>query len=92
MDLEDAIVCTYELAGAFPIQDAARIVAAEQTTGTWTDVKTAPKSVEERLAGHVVSTDPRTNLARIRSSPGTSSAWAASPAPAGWTSNSPARS
>lgn len=65
MDLGDAIVCTYELAGAFPLRDAARIVAAEQTTGTWTEVKTAPKSVEKRLAGRVVSVDEGTRQAKI---------------------------
>lgn len=65
MDLDDAIVCTYELAGAFPLRDAARIVAAEQTTGTWTEVKTAPKSVEKRLAGRVVSVDDKTSSAKV---------------------------
>ncbi|HEX9816018.1 MAG TPA: RuBisCO large subunit C-terminal-like domain-containing protein, partial [Candidatus Thermoplasmatota archaeon] len=65
MDLDDAIVCTYELAGAFPLRDAARIVAAEQTTGTWTEVKTAPKSVEKRLAGRVVSVDDNTSTAKV---------------------------
>jgi ribulose-bisphosphate carboxylase large chain len=65
VDLEDAIVCTYELAGAFPLRDAARIVAAEQTTGTWTAVKTAPKSVEKRLAGRVLSVDEATKTAKV---------------------------
>ena len=66
MDLnEDMIICTYELAGAFPLKDAARIVAAEQTTGTWTEVRTAPKSVEQRLASRVVSVDEETNRARV---------------------------
>lgn len=65
MDLDDAVVCTYELRGSFPLRDAARILAAEQTTGTWTEVRTAPKSVEERLSGRVVEIDEASHRARI---------------------------
>lgn len=65
MDLDDQVVCTYELDGGFPLKDAARVLAAEQTTGTWTEVRTAPKSVEERLGGRVLSVDKKRKTARI---------------------------
>ncbi|MBI2077072.1 MAG: ribulose 1,5-bisphosphate carboxylase [Euryarchaeota archaeon] len=59
------MVGTYELAGEFPLKDAARVLAAEQTTGTWTEVRTAPKSFEERLAGRVVDVDSKSGTARV---------------------------
>lgn len=65
MDLEDFVVCTYELAGEFPLEDSARVLAAEQTTGTWTKVNTAPKSVEKRLGGCVIGVDKKRGLARV---------------------------
>ena len=65
MDLDSFVIGTYELAGEFPLQDAARVLAAEQTTGTWTEVRTAPKSVEERLAGRVVDVDAKKQTARV---------------------------
>ena len=65
MDLDHLVVATYELAGEFPLRDAARVLAAEQTTGTWTEVRTAPKSVEERLAGRVLGVDEKKQTARV---------------------------
>jgi ribulose-bisphosphate carboxylase large chain len=65
LDLDRFIVGTYELEGGFPLKDAARVLAAEQTTGTWTEVNTAPKSVEERLAGRVVGIDKKSKTARV---------------------------
>jgi ribulose-bisphosphate carboxylase large chain len=65
LDLDGLVIATYELKGAFPLKDAARVLAAEQTTGTWTEVNTAPKSVEKRLAGRVVSVDPKRNRAKV---------------------------
>ncbi len=54
----DAVVATYELDGGFPLADAARVVAMEQTTGTWTKVRKRPGSREEELAGTVESIHP----------------------------------
>jgi ribulose-bisphosphate carboxylase large chain len=65
MDLDNAVICTYQLAGEFPLADAARVVAAEQTTGTWTKVKKRAGSREEELAGWVVDVDERRGLARV---------------------------
>lgn len=65
MDLDKFIIATYELEGGFPLKDAARVLAAEQTTGTWTEVNTAPKSVEKRLAGRVVSINKKAKSARV---------------------------
>ncbi len=52
------VVATYELDGNFPLADAARVVAMEQTTGTWTKVKKRPGSHEDELAGTVESVQP----------------------------------
>lgn len=61
----DAVVATYRLAGEFPLEDCARVVAMEQSTGTWTKVKRRKGSREERLAAWVESADPRAGTARI---------------------------
>ncbi len=49
------VVATYELDGSFPLADAARVVAMEQTTGTWTRVAKRRGSLEDQLAGRVES-------------------------------------
>ena len=61
----DAVVATYELAGDFPLQDAARVVAMEQSTGTWTKLRKRAGSKEDRLAAWVESTDRKRGLARV---------------------------
>jgi ribulose-bisphosphate carboxylase large chain len=61
----DAVVATYELAGSFPLEDCARVVAMEQSTGTWTPLAKRPGAMEKRLAAWVESTDKRRGLARI---------------------------
>lgn len=66
MDLDDAVVATYELAAdEFTVRDAARVVAAEQTTGTWTEVPVREGSLEEKLAGRVESFDEEAGTARV---------------------------
>lgn len=65
MDLDEAVVCTYELDGEFPLADAARVLAMEQSTGTWTKVDKRPGSLEEELAAGVVAVDEGTRTARV---------------------------
>lgn len=62
---DDVVVATYELAGGFPLRDAARVVAAEQTTGTWTEVPVREGSLEKRLAGRVLDVDKDAGVARV---------------------------
>lgn len=64
-DPRDAVVATYELAGGFSLADNARVVAMEQSTGTWTRVRKRTGSLEDRLAAWVVSTDKRKGTARV---------------------------
>jgi ribulose-bisphosphate carboxylase large chain len=61
----DAVVATYELDGAFPLKDLARVVAMEQTTGTWTPIPKRTGSLEEELQGQVLGLDQRRHVARI---------------------------
>lgn len=61
----DAVVATYELAGEFPLENCARVVAMEQSTGTWTKVRRRKGSSENRLAAWVESTDKKSGTARI---------------------------
>ena len=61
----DAVVATYALAGDFPLEDCARVVAMEQSTGTWTKVRRRAGSKEGRLAAWVDAVDRRAGTARI---------------------------
>lgn len=61
----DAVLATYELAGAFPLDVSARVVAMEETTGTWTKIPERPGSRERELAGWVQSVDAATGRACV---------------------------
>ena len=61
----DAVIATYQLAGEFPLEDCARVVAMEQSTGTWTKLRKRKGSREDRLAAWVESTDRKARTARI---------------------------
>lgn len=63
--MQDRVVATYELDGEFDLDDAARVVAMEQSTGTWTKIGKRPGSLEEELAAEVVDTDAQAGTARI---------------------------
>ena len=63
--MKDAVIATYALAGDFPLEDAARVVAMEQSTGTWTPVPRRTGSIEDRVAAWVESADPAAGTARI---------------------------
>lgn len=62
---KDAVLATYELEGEFPLKDLARVVAMEETTGTWTPVPKRTGSLEEELQGEVASLDPKNNRAVV---------------------------
>ena len=63
--MRDAVVATYRLRGAFPPADCARVVAMEQSTGTWTTVRARRGSQQARLAAWVESVDGVHGTARI---------------------------
>lgn len=62
---KDAVVATYELAGEFPLEESARVVAMEQSTGTWTPIAKRKGSLEDRLAAWVDGVDKRAGTARV---------------------------
>ena len=47
----------YYVESSMPIDRAARAIAAEQSTGTWTDISTKEKEVDERLGARVLEID-----------------------------------
>lgn len=51
------VECTYYVESSMPIDRAARAIAAEQSTGTWTDISTKEKEVDERLGARVLEID-----------------------------------
>ncbi|MDD3421191.1 MAG: RuBisCO large subunit C-terminal-like domain-containing protein [Methanocellales archaeon] len=51
------VECTYYVESSLPIERAARAIAAEQSTGTWTDISTKEKEVDERLGARVLEID-----------------------------------
>lgn len=61
----DAVLATYELEGEFPLADLARVVAMEETTGTWTPVPKRTGSLEEELQGEVVCVDEANSRAVV---------------------------
>lgn len=61
----DAVVATYQLRGEFPPKDCARVVAMEQSTGTWTKLRKRKGSREETLAAWVVDCDDVHGVARV---------------------------
>jgi ribulose-bisphosphate carboxylase large chain len=63
--VRDAVVATYRLRGEFPPQDCARVVAMEQSTGTWTKLRKREGSREDGLEAWVVDCDAVHGIARI---------------------------
>lgn len=62
---KESVLATYELEGEFPLADLARVVAMEETTGTWTPVPKRTGSLEEELQGEVVSVDEASHSAIV---------------------------
>lgn len=54
------VVCAYKVTTSIPIDKAAKAIAAEQSTGTWTAVSTRSDDIDRRLAGRVLLTKPIT--------------------------------
>ncbi|HEC57132.1 MAG TPA: ribulose 1,5-bisphosphate carboxylase large subunit [Candidatus Syntrophoarchaeum butanivorans] len=53
LDPEGYIFATYRVKTDLPIEKAARAIAAEQSTGTWTDISTASREIITRLGAKV---------------------------------------
>lgn len=52
----DDVLCAYKVITDLPIKKAAMAIAAEQSTGTWTDISTGSKKIDRQLAGKVLMT------------------------------------
>ena len=50
------VVCAYKVTTKLDIKKAAKAIATEQSTGTWTKVATRSDDIDRRLAGRVLST------------------------------------
>lgn len=50
------VVCLFRVTTSLPIAKAAKAIAAEQSTGTWTDISTQSDDIDSRLAGRVLLT------------------------------------
>jgi ribulose-bisphosphate carboxylase large chain len=48
------VECVYYVESTIAIEKAAHAIAAEQSTGTWTDISTKEKGLDERLAARVL--------------------------------------
>ena len=49
------VECAYYVESTLPIERAAKAIAAEQSTGTWTEISTKGKTVDERLGARVLA-------------------------------------
>lgn len=50
----ELVECSYYVESTISIEKAAHAIAAEQSTGTWTDISTKEKEVDERLGAKVL--------------------------------------
>ncbi len=51
------VECAYYVESTLPIERAAKAIAAEQSTGTWTEISTKGKTVDEKLGARVLAID-----------------------------------
>lgn len=49
------VICVYKVTTKLPIDKAAKAIAAEQSTGTWTEISTRTDEIDRKLAGRVLS-------------------------------------
>jgi ribulose-bisphosphate carboxylase large chain len=58
VDPEGYVICIYKTVTKNPLDRVANAIAAEETTGTWTDVSTFTDDIFERLGGKVIKLQP----------------------------------
>ncbi|MBN1160231.1 MAG: ribulose 1,5-bisphosphate carboxylase [Candidatus Diapherotrites archaeon] len=63
--LDDYLVAVYKIDSALPLDKAAATIAAEQSTGTWTNVVTSSKTILEKYGAKVVEINKNENTAYI---------------------------
>jgi ribulose-bisphosphate carboxylase large chain len=60
IDPEQYVICEYWAESTLPIEEAASAIAAEQSTGTWTDVSTFTDDIFKSYGGKVIEVVPET--------------------------------
>ena len=60
IDPEQYVICEYWAESTLPIEEAASAIAAEQSTGTWTDVSTFTDDIFKSYGGKVIELVPET--------------------------------
>jgi ribulose-bisphosphate carboxylase large chain len=53
LDPDEYVICRYRVTTDLPMEKAAQALAAEQSTGTWTDISTLQKDIFEKYGGRV---------------------------------------
>lgn len=53
-DPDHSVICIYKVTTDVPIEKAAEAIAAEQSTGTWTDISTINDSIISRFGARVI--------------------------------------
>jgi len=53
LDPDKYVICRYRVTTGLPMKKAAESLAAEQSTGTWTNISTLEKSIFEKYGGRV---------------------------------------
>ena len=63
VDIDSYVICDYRVTTEMPMEKASNAIAAEQSTGTWTDLSTTTSKIVENYGAKVLSIDG--NLTRI---------------------------
>ena len=63
VDVDAYVICDYRVTTEMPMEKAANAIAAEQSTGTWTDLTTTTSKIVENYGAKVLSIDG--NMTRI---------------------------
>lgn len=57
IDVDAYVICDYRVTTGMPMEKAANAIAAEQSTGTWTDLTTTTSKIVENYGAKVLSID-----------------------------------
>ena len=63
IDVDKYVICDYKVTTQLPMEKAANSIAAEQSTGTWTDLTTTTQKIVDNYGAKVLSMDG--NMTRI---------------------------
>ena len=63
IDVDRYVICDYRVTTQLPMEKAANSIAAEQSTGTWTDLTTTTQKIVDNYGAKVLSMDG--NMTRI---------------------------